>query len=178
MNCSCCSLPKSDTSELLLSLFKKRDMSDLLMICFFTLKKQAIHSKNSYFSPCFWQVFIAFFSLYAQERITPITLCSGALFSRGMGEIHSHRSLQKSNRELFTPLALYKRATGGICSFPRANHYFALSLTKNEQFSRKTKERICNPEENLMAQSQMYFISSLLFIEAPWEECKEKYYIS
>ena len=48
-------------------------------------------------------------------------------------------------QERIAPIALYKRATEVIRSFPRANRFFALSLTKNEWFAQKTKERIPNP---------------------------------
>ena len=36
-----------------------------------------------------------------------------------------------------SPIAFYKKETGAICSFPRANCHFALSLTKNQQFAQK-----------------------------------------
>ena len=56
-------------------------------------------------------------------------------------------------------MAHYKRATvsNSLFSksellfrpFPRKNRYFVLSLTKNERFTRKTKERILNPAFDL-----------------------------
>ena len=48
-------------------------------------------------------------------------------------------------KEQITLVALKTRATRAICSLKRANHYFALLLTINEQFARKTKEQIPNP---------------------------------
>ena len=60
------------------------------------------------------------------------------------------RSFLKSNHEQFARVALYKLATGAICSWERVNHYFALSLTKNERIAPKTKERIPNPGSDLL----------------------------
>ena len=48
----------------------------------------------------------------SQKRaMTPIGLCSCALFLKAMGVINSRRSLHKSEREQFAPITLYKRAT-------------------------------------------------------------------
>ena len=45
----------------------------------------------------------------------------------------------KSDCEWCALVALYKRATGAISSFLRANCYFALLLTKNKRFTQKPK---------------------------------------
>ena len=51
---------------------------------------------------------------------------------------HSHRSLQKSDLEGFAPVALYKRVTGAIRSFSRANGSFA---HKNERFAQAPESK-------------------------------------
>ena len=61
-----------------------------------------------------------------------------------MRAIRSCRSLQKSYRHSLK--RFYTRATGVICSFPRANRYFALLLTKKRAIrAQKNKERNPNP---------------------------------
>ena len=82
-------------------------------------------------------VFYCFSHLYALEQIVPLAVRIVALFLI-------------CNHEQFAPVALYKLATGAICSWERVNHYFALSLTKNERIAPKTKERIPNPGSDLL----------------------------
>ena len=47
-------------------------------------------------------------------------------------------------------IALNKRAIGAIHSFSRANRFFTLSLTKNEQFAQNTKEGNHNPDSDAL----------------------------
>ena len=54
---------------------------------------------------------------------------------------------KKSNHERFPQVAHDKRTTGAICSFSPANRSFALWLTKNKRFARKTDEQIPNPAQ-------------------------------
>ena len=54
---------------------------------------------------------------------------------------------KKSNHEQFPQVAHDKRTTGAICSFSPANRSFALWLTKNKRFARKTDEQIPNPAQ-------------------------------
>ena len=89
-------------------------------------KKLAIRSKNFIFLIGFCTAF----PLFMPKSVSLMTLFA----------------LKKCRLWAFRSVALYKRATGGIHSFSRANHSFALSHTKNELFARKTKERIPNPE--------------------------------
>ena len=79
---------------------------------------------------------------YVKERIAPFALRSVALFLKINHErIAQVNLIKKNNLKRFAPLALYKRATGGIHFFPER---IALSLTKNEQIAGKTNERIPN----------------------------------
>ena len=81
-------------------------------------------------------------------------------------------ALKKWRLWAFRSVALYKRATGGIHSFSRANQSFALSHTKNEQFARKTKERIPNPEWMLLCLCASFSFCILVFVSGgTWYSC-------
>ena len=81
-------------------------------------------------------------------------------------------ALKKWRLWAFRSVALYKRATGGIHSFSRANHSFALSHTKNELFARKTKERIPNPEWRLLCLCASFSFCILVFVSGgTWYSC-------
>ena len=81
----------------------------------------------------------------------------------------SFHSLQKSDRERIAPVAHYKRATMRdsltllfkkerkvrFAEKTHANRTFALSLTKNERFARKTDERIRNPANTAQSQKNL-----------------------
>ena len=157
---SCHSFKKSDGSESPLLLFTKRAKganrakvqsticsfkSDLLFL--------RVHVEettlNLFFSPCFSPFYAqnkrvncssSFFSLFVKDWIAPVTL-----LKRATRAIHSCRSIKKSNKRKSLSSLFSKRATRVICSFKRANRSFALSLSKNERFTQKTKERIPNP---------------------------------
>ena len=80
----------------------------------------------------FHHVFDSFPPFYAQKRIASIALCCVTLYKRV--------TVSESNSSFLT-----KERPWAICSFPRVNCLFALSLTKNERFALKTEERIPNP---------------------------------
>ena len=80
----------------------------------------------------FHHVFDSFPPFYAQKRIASIALCCVTLYKRV--------TVSESNSSLLT-----KERPWAICSFPRVNCLFALSLTKNERFALKTEERSPNP---------------------------------
>ena len=74
-------------------------------------QKQVICWKKFIFFVVFDSFSLLFPFFYVQERSTPISLCSVALFLRETGAILLCRYLQKSDHEQITPVALYKRAT-------------------------------------------------------------------
>ena len=146
--CSCCSFKKSNESELLLLFFTEwRERFTLV-----TLDKKSNGSKCAVFKiNCdgsnllfMKEWFNLFKSDFLQIRsfhhiyilFMPKTTKSESLFI-ALLTLCKKRELLSS---LFT-----KRAKRGIHSFKRANHSLALSLSKHEQFTRKTKERIPNP---------------------------------
>ena len=78
--------------------------------------------------------------------------------SKSLPSLFAHSLFFEERLERFTFVALYKRATVSdllMSLFKKerksdslkkpSNHNFALSLTKNERFALKTKERITNP---------------------------------
>ena len=133
----------------LVALLKKSNGSDSLLIGSLALKKRAIRSKKS--------IFLQFFTVFPLLCPRANRSCCSFLKINGSDLLsmlftkerpwanRSSRSLQKSDCERFAPVALYKIVTGAICSFPKVNLYFALLLTKNERFARKTKVQIPNP---------------------------------
>ena len=58
-------------------------------------------------------------------------------FWQSLSSLFDHLLFFKEQLERFAPVALYKRATGGIHSFLQANCSFTLVLTKNEQIAWK-----------------------------------------
>ena len=103
-------------------LFKKRLTSVICTWFAFALKKPAIRSKTFVFFTMFLTVFPCFSSFYAQEQIALIALCSVTLLywfftKEWLGVNCSHCYFQKSDREWFSLVTLYKRTTGAICSF-------------------------------------------------------------
>ena len=70
-------------------------------------KKTRDMLENSVFFVCFWQ-FVPFFMPK----------------SKSLQSLFTHLLLFKEKIERFSPAALYKRATGAICSFSRANRSF------------------------------------------------------
>ena len=142
-------------SKSLLLLFKKERCE---WFAFLLSKIERFNRKNLYFSYVFKSFSLLFPFLcprangYCRSLVCRLFLKSNrsdslsSLFTKEQPwAIHSHSFLQKSNCERFAPVALYKRATVAIRWFPRANRYSALSLTENNWFDQKTKERIPNP---------------------------------
>ena len=111
-------------------------------ICsWFTLslsKNEWFAKKNVLFTPRFWQFFTAFPHFMPKSELLPL-LCAPSLFF-------------KERQEQIAPVTIYERATVSeslvslfTIEWPWANRYFALSLTINERFDQKPKERISNP---------------------------------
>ena len=129
--------------------------SDLLIFeskLHFRAQKTSDSLKKSIVFTMFLTVFHWFSHFYARERIAPV-----ALSCRVMGAIRSQSLSLKSDHECFAPFALYKIVMGVIRSWKRANRYFALSITKNERFARKTKEQIPNPGSHGVFQKTCMF---------------------
>ena len=105
---------------------------------------------------CFWMFLTAFSPFCAQERIAPL-LFAPSLFKKksdgGSDSLPSlftkerpwtncsHCFLQKSNHEWFTPLLFTKELLEGFNIFQVR---IAISLTKDERFAQKPKNREWN----------------------------------
>ena len=128
---------------------KQSDMSDSLVIPGNCSQKREISSNKFIFLHIFLTVF-PFLCPRANCSRSSLLRCSfvksdrsdlfSSLFTKEwLWANCSNRSWKKSNREQFAPVTLLdKRVMGVICSFPRANRHFALSLTKNERLAHKT----------------------------------------
>ena len=104
-------------------------------------QKREIHFKK--FKKNFFSYFFDSFSPFLCQRVNS-SFCSSlscSFFKDRPWANCSGQSDKKTNLKRFAPVALYKRATGGIHFFPER---IALSLTKNEQIAGKTNERIPN----------------------------------
>ena len=101
-------------SNLLLSLFKKRQCQWFAHDSWITLKQRAIPSLKNLFFICFWQFFPLFMT---KEQISPVTLCSVALFLKIDGIDSLSLLFTKERREQIAPDALKKRAMWVICSW-------------------------------------------------------------
>ena len=181
----CCSLKKSNFERIpLIALYKRAAMSKSLLSLFkkdqcqwFTReslfhskKKERFARKKSYFSPCFLQFFTVVPLSMLKSDSLPSLFIPLLFFKELLWANRSCLSLQKSDCEWFAHIALYKRATGVMRSFPRGNHYFALSLTK--------KIVICLKNQRANSQPWNYVPISLQYSEtySRWERCREDQY--
>ena len=126
------------------------------VICAFALKKRVIRSKQLIFFTMFLTVFHSFFFLCPwANRSSRSLLCHSFLKSNGSNLLSLLFSLQKSNCERNTLVAIYKRVTASDLLFSKRellirslltkNKWFALCSQKNEWFARKTKKQNLNP---------------------------------
>ena len=119
-NCSCCSLKKSNVSDL--------------------LEMRANHSQKASHSLKKLTVFPLF---YAQEWIAPVTLGSVAFILRATWAFCSRRSLQKERPWAIRSDHSWQKSNRSDSLFFTSESLF--HSQKNERIARKTDERIPNP---------------------------------